>query len=66
MNDIIWDGEKFITAGDNGAMKFSTDGINWKGIIAGNIANKHLESLTQNGDVYVAVGDDQNIFIASK
>ena len=64
LNDIIYDGTRYIVVGDNDFLKSSTDGVTWSSMMP----NYPLPSFTVNGYVFggnnkfiIATGADNNV-----
>ena len=54
VNDVIWDGSRFVGVGDRQAVVASGDGITWARL--GSPASPYQEGVAFNGTRYVAVG----------
>ncbi|WP_019850656.1 flagellin [Desulfitobacterium sp. PCE1] len=59
LNDIIWDGERFLACGWDGSFVYSEDGKNWTNIESVLPTNKQLQGIVFSGDnKYILVGED--------
>jgi len=56
LNDVIWDGDAFITVGAGGKVLTSADGIDWVARQSGTTAD--LNAITSYGSEVFAVGDE--------
>ena len=54
INDMIWDGSRFVGVGNNGTVITSADGLSWNVLASGSSAN--LEAIVWNGSQYITVG----------
>ncbi|MDH5719199.1 MAG: fibronectin type III domain-containing protein [Spirochaetia bacterium] len=60
INDMIYDGSKYIAVGDNGAIYTSTDFSVWTKRLSG--TDKRLNKVFYNGSKYLIVGDQGSIY----
>lgn len=54
LNDVIWDGDKFLVVGEAGTILSSPDAVTWSGQASG--SNQSLRSIIREGGDIVAVG----------
>jgi photosystem II stability/assembly factor-like uncharacterized protein len=63
LNDVTWNGERFIAVGDDGLILTSQDGIDWVQQSCGTDAD--LNAVTSDGPDIVAVGEGGTVLIST-
>lgn len=63
LNDVIWDGDRFLAVGGSGTMITSPDGETWSAVASG--TGETLRSVVRGGDKLVAVGRGGTILSSS-
>lgn len=63
IEDVIWDGEKFVAVGVKGGIFTSPDGINW--VQKSSDSENKLKSITWTGLQYVTVGQNGTILTSA-
>lgn len=63
VNDLIWNGTRFVAVGDGGTVTTSTDGEIWSGRVSG--TTEYLRGVTWEAGQFVAVGDSGKILLSN-
>ncbi|MDF1544342.1 MAG: Ig-like domain-containing protein [bacterium] len=64
VTDIAWSRNLFATAGDNGNVWTTDDGINWTDRSSANGTSSNLRAITWSGDQLIAVGEDGVVLVS--
>ena len=63
MNDIIWDGNQFVTVGNNKTIMTSIDGISWN-LITTNLANINILKINYNNKLYTILDETGALYFS--
>jgi len=63
LNDVTWDGDRFIVVGDGGLIMTSPDGVDWAERASG--TDVDLAAIAHQGKIVVAVGRGTTVLIST-